>query len=107
MAIDARCDKTVKKGSWLAKVCGNLKLEIFFLVEIFTHVLISLPKRGIQLLNLLIELEMLFFDETHLHKSCLIPRLQSRVRLNQTFKLLDQSTQFGGTFIHICELSLK
>ncbi len=75
MPIDARCDKTVKKGSRLAKVCGNFKLEILFLVEIFTHALISLPKRGIQLLNLLIELEVLLFDETHLHESCLISRL--------------------------------
>ena len=77
------------------------------MVEIFAHLLLHRAQRAVQLLDLVVQCEVLFFDEAHLHESCLVSSFECGVGLDQVFKFEDQRAHLDRTLIHVVELDLE
>ena len=58
-------------------------------VKVLSQLSLDTAQGGVDLLDLVVEHEVLLFYETHLHKNSLVTSLESRVRLDQVFKLED------------------
>ena len=93
--------EAVKESARLAKESCYFKFQVLLGVKILAHAQISLAERVVESLDALIELEVLLFDEAHLHKGGLVAGFKSWVGLNQTLKLHDKCSQFNSTLIHL------
>ena len=79
MALGARHGQTVEERARLAEECSDLQLQVFLRVKIFAHAQISLAERVVKSLDSLVELEVLFFYEAHLHEGSLVARFKRRI----------------------------
>ena len=101
MSICSGHCEAVEESARLTKESCYFKFQVLLGVKILTHAQISLAERVVESLDALIELEVLLFDEAHLHQGGLVAGFKSRIRLNQTLKLHNKCSQFDCTLIHL------
>ena len=77
------------------------------LVQVFAHASIS-PHYGlVKFLKSFVELEVLLFNETHLHQGGLVSQFEGRIRFDQVFQLHYQSAEFNRALVQVVELHLE
>lgn len=101
VSIRSGQSEAVEESARLAEESCYFKFQVLLGVKILTHAQISLAERVVETLDALIQLEVLLFDEAHLHQGSLVAGFKSRIGLDQTLKLHNQCSQFDSTLIHL------